>query len=125
MIAEKVETIDPFDFAQSRLSIAWPGGILFPRYNCRASASLAEPGFGRWSACPATADWLEERKLNPQLSNLGWAGLEPAANALKGRCSTIELPTRARERFLIQFERCCKNGSSWFPNDRATWEKKQ
>ena len=24
---------------------------------------------------------------------LGWAGLEPAANALKGRCSTIELPT--------------------------------
>ena len=26
---------------------------------------------------------------------LGWAGLEPATNALKGRCSTIELPTRA------------------------------
>jgi hypothetical protein len=25
---------------------------------------------------------------------MGWAGLEPAANALKGRCSTIELPTR-------------------------------
>jgi hypothetical protein len=25
---------------------------------------------------------------------LGWAGLEPATNALKGRCSTIELPTR-------------------------------
>ena len=24
---------------------------------------------------------------------LGWAGLEPATNALKGRCSTIELPT--------------------------------
>ena len=25
---------------------------------------------------------------------VGWAGLEPATNALKGRCSTIELPTR-------------------------------
>jgi hypothetical protein len=25
---------------------------------------------------------------------MGWAGLEPAANALKGRCSTIELPTQ-------------------------------
>jgi hypothetical protein len=25
---------------------------------------------------------------------MGWAGLEPATNALKGRCSTIELPTR-------------------------------
>jgi hypothetical protein len=24
---------------------------------------------------------------------LGWVGLEPTANALKGRCSTIELPT--------------------------------
>ena len=26
--------------------------------------------------------------------NLGWVGLEPTTNALKGRCSTIELPTR-------------------------------
>ena len=25
---------------------------------------------------------------------LGWEGLEPSTNALKGRCSTIELPTR-------------------------------
>ena len=25
---------------------------------------------------------------------LGWVGLEPTTNALKGRCSTIELPTR-------------------------------
>ena len=25
---------------------------------------------------------------------MGWVGLEPTANALKGRCSTIELPTR-------------------------------
>ena len=27
------------------------------------------------------------------IQKMGWAGLEPAANALKGRCSTIELPT--------------------------------
>ena len=33
--------------------------------------------------------------INPGQMNLGWAGLEPATNALKGRCSTIELPTRA------------------------------
>ncbi len=26
-------------------------------------------------------------------SRLGWVGLEPTTNALKGRCSTIELPT--------------------------------
>ena len=25
---------------------------------------------------------------------MGWEGLEPSTNALKGRCSTIELPTR-------------------------------
>ena len=25
---------------------------------------------------------------------VGWDGLEPSTNALKGRCSTIELPTR-------------------------------
>ena len=30
-------------------------------------------------------------------SGMGWAGLEPATNALKGRCSTIELPTRLRQ----------------------------
>jgi hypothetical protein len=24
---------------------------------------------------------------------LGWVGLEPTTNALKGRCSTVELPT--------------------------------
>ena len=40
---------------------------------------------------------------------LGWVGLEPTTNALKGRCSTIELPTRAgRINVLIQFQRCRK-----------------
>ena len=29
---------------------------------------------------------------------MGWVGLEPTTNALKGRCSTIELPTRIGER---------------------------
>lgn len=28
---------------------------------------------------------------------MGWEGLEPSTNALKGRCSTIELPTRVLE----------------------------
>ena len=26
---------------------------------------------------------------------MGWVGLEPTTNALKGRCSTIELPTQS------------------------------
>ena len=28
---------------------------------------------------------------------MGWLGLEPRTNALKGRCSTIELPTQEKE----------------------------
>ena len=32
------------------------------------------------------------------LRGLGWVGLEPTTNALKGRCSTIELPTRERRK---------------------------
>ena len=32
------------------------------------------------------------------LRGLGWEGLEPSTNALKGRCSTIELPTRKRRK---------------------------
>ena len=40
---------------------------------------------------------------------VGWVGLEPTTNALKGRCSTIELPTRSgRDTFLIQFDQCRK-----------------
>jgi hypothetical protein len=27
---------------------------------------------------------------------VGWVGLEPTTNALKGRCSTIELPTHVQ-----------------------------
>jgi hypothetical protein len=29
---------------------------------------------------------------------VGWPGLEPGTNSLKGYCSTIELPTLGRER---------------------------
>jgi hypothetical protein len=32
--------------------------------------------------------------LPAALTGMGWVGLEPTTNALKGRCSTIELPTR-------------------------------
>ncbi len=38
---------------------------------------------------------LSNRK--PLFRGLGWVGLEPTTNALKGRCSTIELPTRLAE----------------------------
>jgi hypothetical protein len=38
---------------------------------------------------------LEKRGEEIQL---GWVGLEPTTNALKGRCSTIELPTRQETR---------------------------
>ena len=36
---------------------------------------------------------------------VGWEGLEPSTNALKGRCSTIELPTRWRGGRLVV---CCR-----------------
>ncbi len=35
-----------------------------------------------------------ERVFFSELKGVGWDGLEPSTNALKGRCSTIELPTR-------------------------------
>jgi hypothetical protein len=38
------------------------------------------------------------RRLTADTSILGWVGLEPTTNALKGRCSTIELPTRQKGR---------------------------
>ncbi len=34
---------------------------------------------------------------------MGWVGLEPTTNALKGHCSTIELPTRLEEMRTISF----------------------
>jgi hypothetical protein len=39
---------------------------------------------------------------------VGWVGLEPTTNALKGRCSTIELPTRVGRNVVIQFLPTCK-----------------
>jgi hypothetical protein len=33
--------------------------------------------------------------LDRVFKRVGWEGLEPSTNALKGRCSTIELPTRS------------------------------
>ena len=37
---------------------------------------------------------------------VGWAGLEPATNGLKGRCSTIELPTRVEAGTTEYREKC-------------------
>ena len=47
---------------------------------------------------------------------MGWEGLEPSTNALKGRCSTIELPTRlfTGSVELIQFPAGCKAESQFF-----------
>ena len=39
---------------------------------------------------------------------VGWVGLEPTTNALKGRCSTIELPTPRRVSVVDQFRTRCK-----------------
>ena len=41
-----------------------------------------------------------------EIPKVGWAGLEPATNALKGRCSTIELPTRSCQRSGATKARC-------------------
>jgi hypothetical protein len=39
---------------------------------------------------------------------MGWVGLEPTTNALKGRCSTIELPTRKFKISLLKLiQRLC------------------
>ena len=40
---------------------------------------------------------------------LGWVGLEPTTNALKGRCSTIELPTQIRKQFYAALPRLATN----------------
>jgi hypothetical protein len=32
-------------------------------------------------------------EFRDRIKYLGWVGLEPTTNALKGRCSTVELPT--------------------------------
>jgi hypothetical protein len=34
------------------------------------------------------------RVFESRMKFMGWVGLEPTTNALKGRCSTVELPTR-------------------------------
>ena len=36
--------------------------------------------------------------MHGKFEDVGRVGLEPTTNALKGRCSTIELPTRVRSR---------------------------
>ena len=48
---------------------------------------------------------IKRRILSPSIlfsnvveEKMGWVGLEPTTNALKGRCSTIELPTRRFQR---------------------------
>jgi hypothetical protein len=42
---------------------------------------------------------IGRRSVQFHFSRVGWVGLEPTTNALKGRCSTIELPTRCGRTF--------------------------
>ena len=49
---------------------------------------------------PAELDFMRVCKSG---RGVGWEGLEPSTNALKGRCSTIELPTRAGKNRYILF----------------------
>ena len=39
-----------------------------------------------------------------QRQNMSWAGLEPATNGLRGRCSTIELPAHLENLDFKKFE---------------------
>ncbi len=46
-------------------------------------------------------DWfhLEKKEQNP--SEMGWVGFEPTTNALKGHCSSTELPTQTKRRGYV------------------------
>src|ERR1700739_3063841 len=41
---------------------------------------------------------------------MGWVGLEPTTNALKGRCSTIELPTLGKRSGTVSLKRIVASG---------------
>jgi hypothetical protein len=56
---------------------------LEPRREMPSSAKMQTPDF---------------REKSHSRKEVGWARLELATNALKGRCSTIELPTPGKER---------------------------
>jgi hypothetical protein len=66
-------------------------------------ALLVRSSINRLAASGAVS--LEKRGGQIQL---GWVGLEPTTNALKGRCSTIELPTRQEtsSESITKFLRC-------------------
>jgi hypothetical protein len=70
----------------------------------------------------SNAPWITFTYEKSIIEGVGWAGLEPATNALKGRCSTIELPTRAPGgTFVIQFAPCCKSGGSALEFTKLAW----
>ena len=71
----------------------------------KVEASFFSPELSRTRASRSKGGRISEGII---VKDLGWAGLEPATNALKGRCSTIELPTRAGRTFLIHFTGRCK-----------------
>ena len=50
------------------------------------------------SAEKLLSDSVDADSMTKGKGGLGWVGLEPTTNALKGRCSTIELPTRRGEK---------------------------
>ena len=44
-------------------------------------------------------------RKNARTQEVGWVGLEPTTNALKGRCSTIELPTPGKRSGTVSLKR--------------------
>jgi hypothetical protein len=70
-----------------------------------ATAVFLEPARQIISRADVVASRSALQNINPgHIQMMGWVGLEPTTNALKGRCSTIELPTRALSRNRWAFE---------------------
>ena len=93
-------------FAINEFIILLEPGDLFDWNQCIQKSgtvppNLTEPSDFRVFAVRCIAPLLEDRPPEDQVverlprrkGRLGWVGLEPTTNALKGRCSTVELPT--------------------------------
>jgi hypothetical protein len=51
---------------------------------------------------------------------MGWVGLEPTTNALKGRCSTIELPTLGKRSGTVSLKWIVASGFEHHATDNGT-----
>jgi hypothetical protein len=64
------------------------------------SHPVSEPTASGMNQAAPFAERTTARREAEAMIKVGWLGLEPRTNALKGRCSTIELPTRSEPQFL-------------------------